>query len=356
MIGLRVLREGARSLVQDIGFANGRGLGIPRSGVLDRETMILLNGLLGNSPNTAMLEIAGTAPYLRAEGASIQFATGRGLSGTIMSNGHARRFEAWTTQTLAAGDEVQFNTPHRGGTALIGIAGGIDVPQILHSRATLLAARLGGIAGRKLMPDDFLPVGPISVLGFDQASLIAPAEDKGPLRVVLGAQTEWFTDAAIADFLSADWDVSLALDRMGMRLQGPMLSHDPSHGPDIVSDGIVPGAIQVPGNGQPIMLLADAQTTGGYPKIATVISADLSRATRAVPGDRLRFIAVSVEDAERAARYRSTQLQHAIDCTSKGRHAIEVALWQANLVSGMVDAQNPDHFAGALMHDTYNAA
>ncbi|MCP1168454.1 hypothetical protein NHG85_07930, partial [Limimaricola sp. ASW11-118] len=172
-----------------------------------------------------------------------------------------------------------------------------------------------------------------------------PAPETGPIRAVPGPQAEWFTPEAMARFFDSDYRVGAETDRMGMRLEGPVLAHS-ERGADIISDGIAPGAIQVPGSGQPIVLLADAQTTGGYPKIATVIGADLSRLARLAPGDLLRFQAVTVEEAEEAARARRAALDRmAQDIVAAGAGRIDRrALWSANLVSGAVDALCPDHF------------
>ncbi len=168
-----------------------------------------------------------------------------------------------------------------------------------------------------------------------------PAPDNQPIRIVLGPQQEYFTDDASAALLDAEFRVSASADRMGMRLDGPRLRH--RQGWDIVSDAIATGAIQVPGSGQPVLLLADHQTTGGYPKIATVISADLPRVGRRRPGDALRFAAVAVEEAEQLARDAEQQLAAMIASLepAPAETGIDLAtLYAGNLISGIVSARD----------------
>jgi len=164
-----------------------------------------------------------------------------------------------------------------------------------------------------------------------------PATGDQPIRVVLGPQQEYFTEEAIATLLDAEFRISASADRMGMRLDGPLLQL--RRGWDIVSDAIVTGAIQVPGSGQPILLLADHQTTGGYPKIATVISADLPVVGRRGPGDALRFTAVTVEAAEelcRAAERHIAELAASLEPIAQ-RPGIDLgSLYDGNLISGVV--------------------
>lgn len=167
--------------------------------------------------------------------------------------------------------------------------------------------------------------------------LSAPAR----FRVVLGPQDDYFTDAAIRTLLEATYTVTQATDRMGMRLDGPLLEH--AKGFNIVSDGIAPGAIQVPGNGLPIVLLADRQTTGGYPKVAAVISADLAALGRLMPGAKVAFEAVSIDSAEAARRQMAADIADLeASVTAARREGVidEARLMAANLVSGMVDARD----------------
>ena len=166
-----------------------------------------------------------------------------------------------------------------------------------------------------------------------------PVVSSDVLRVVAGPQREYFTDAAWACLVGAAFIVGRAADRMGLRLEGSPIDHDPGHGADIVSDGVSPGAIQVPGDGQPIVLLADCQTVGGYPKIATVITADLPRLGHLMPGQTLRFVEVSVEQAIAARRQAQAALAERLAGIVPDEGGFDLdALYSANLIDGVIDA------------------
>lgn len=340
---LVIARAGARSLLQDTGFRGGRGIGVPGAGALDRDALYLVNRLLGNDTDAAAIEIALVPPKLRAEDGPVRLALGPGLSGQV-SGDNPRPVGTWTAFTLDPGETVDLRCEAGCPVALIGIGGEIDLAYALHSRSTLPRAGLGPF-GRKLEDGDAIPISAPAADPGDRTFAAPPRPESGPLRAVPGPQAEWFTEASRETFFGAEYSVGIETDRMGMRLDGPALSHS-ERGADIVSDGIAPGAIQVPGSGQPIVLLADAQTTGGYPKIATVIGADLSRLARLAPGDRLRFTAVTVEEAEAAARDRRAELDRIAECVvpANAGRIDPRALWQANLVGGAVDALCPDHF------------
>ncbi len=187
------------------------------------------------------------------------------------------------------------------------VEGGFDITPVLGSLSTYTRGGIGGIEGRALKAGDAIPLRLPAAPEREEQML--PSLDLAPpkrFRVILGPQDDYFTEAGIATLLGATYTVTPATDRMGMRLDGPKLEH--AKGYNIVSDGIAPGSIQVPGNGLPIVLLADRQTTGGYPKIATVISADLPALGRLVPGSKMAFEAVDIEAAEAAARLLAAEL------------------------------------------------
>ncbi|APX91151.1 hypothetical protein BV394_12770 [Brevirhabdus pacifica] len=356
---IEILSPGPRTMVQDTGFRGGRAQGVPRGGVLDRDSLFLLNALLGNPEGTEALELALVAPALRVRGGKVRVATGGNLQGRVTRESDEevlRLLRPWTATTLAEGEVLRLDPPLGGGTALLGIAGGIEVPRVLESRSTFLKAGFGGLEGRVLRKGDRLRVGsPGPAAGAEDLTFAAPpAPASGPIRVVPGPQDAHFTQAAHACLQGADYTVTPMTDRMGMRLEGPALEHRPECGADIISDGIAPGAIQVPGNGQPIVLLSDAQTTGGYAKIATVISADLSRLGRMVPGDRLRFAAVTRDEAEAIARtHRESLARIAAQTVAVGPALPEGrldlrTLYEANLISGIIDVSRTDHFPGHL--------
>jgi 5-oxoprolinase (ATP-hydrolysing) subunit C len=192
----------------------------------------------------------------------------------------------------------------------LALAGGFDVPSDLGAVATHMRAGLGGIEGRGLKPGDQLPCVQAEPDGEDLALATGfkHAHASGPIRVMLGPQDDYFTDAGRATFLSATYTVTPQADRMGFRLTGPKIEHGPK-GYNIVSDGIATGSIQVPGMGEPLILLADRQTTGGYPKIATVITADLGRLAQMRPGAELKFQAVTRAQALAALTEQRAALQ-----------------------------------------------
>jgi len=199
---------------------------------------------------------------------------------------------------------------------------------------------MGGFRGRALAQGDRLELrSSIDPDKPDRELTISPADEgSAPVRVVPGPQTDRFTDKAVQTLLAESYRVSQQSSRMALRLDGPALSHSGGH--DIASDGIVTGAIQVPGSGQPIALLADRQTTGGYPKIATVISADLPRLGRMRPGDVMRFRAVDVEEAERARRGQEQALLavvRSIRDVAVGHGELSRRLMRENLISGIID-------------------
>jgi biotin-dependent carboxylase-like uncharacterized protein len=229
--------------------------------------------------------------------------------------------------------------------AYIAVEGGFDIAPVLGSQSTLIRAAIGGFEGRALRAGDVLPLKQGAAVERDEVMLppIDPSL-RGRIRIVLGPQEGHFTHAGLRTLLESTYTVSRASDRMGMRLDGPPLEHS-SKGYNIVSDGTAHGSIQVPGNGLPIILLADRQTTGGYPKIATVISADTPTLGRLTPGARIAFEAVDISAAESAAR----QLAADIDAIAariapvRGDAAIDAAkLMGANLVSGVVSARGGD--------------
>ena len=349
---LKVMDAGARTLVQDQGFCNARGIGVPAGGVLDRSAQRLVNALLGNPAQTEVLEVAMSSPCLRASGGTVWVATSAGLSGVITSpNGASRALAEWRATCLNEGDELRLAPPSRG-VATLGIGGGLDVPKMLGSRSTCEKAGFGGFKGRSLVAGDILPVGHYEAKAHqaDRGFRTKPYLATGPIRVVAGPQPENFTQAAYATFFGTGYLVTARMDRMGMRLQGTPLEHSGPGAADIISDGAAPGAIQVPGNGLPIILLADAQTTGGYPKIATVIRADLPRLAACLPGDVLRFAGVTVAQAEAAARAQDRDLAAVTASITEISLASRVApeLLTLNLISGMVDMARPNHFPGHI--------
>jgi len=295
---IRVLEPGPQTTVQDAGRSGHMRYGIPPSGPVDRRSFVLANRLVGNPDGAAALEFTLLGPRLRAEAPCSIAVTGPDAPLSLNDT----PAPAWTTLTLAAGDVLKVGAARTGVRGYIAVAGGIDVPPALGSRATYLRGRMGGLHGRALARDDRLPLGAAPTPRHRTVPPAARPQWGGEalLHVVLGPQADRFTAEGIAAFLGSTYDVLPQSDRMGARLRGARIAHARGH--DIISDGIALGSVQVPGDGQPIVLLMDRQSTGGYTKIATVCSFDIARVGQAKPGQRLRFTAVDVASAHRLLR------------------------------------------------------
>ncbi|MCS0493671.1 biotin-dependent carboxyltransferase family protein [Ancylobacter sp. MQZ15Z-1] len=338
---LHVTQPGPQMTVQDRGRIGFQAFGVPVCGALDMVALRLANALVGNAPDAAALECRLAGPAFTVEGGPARLALA-GASATIevTTEGDTQRFPAWRAVDVPAGARVRIGALGGSGCAVLAVAGGIDVPLVLGSRATDLKGGFGGLEGRPVAPGDVLPLGPAPAAGppleLPRPPALAP---EGPLRVVLGPQADAFTEDGLATFLGTPYRVSREADRMGMRLEGAPLAFRESA--DIVSDGIAGGSIQVPGSGLPIVLLADHQTIGGYAKIATLISADLPAAGRLLPGAELRFAAVSVAEAEEARRRLETEIGRLLASLTpvrEGARIDEAALFGENLISGVVSA------------------
>lgn len=356
---VEITAPGALVTVQDLGRTGWRRYGVPLAGALDGGLLRIANRLAGNADSAPALEFFLAGPSFLAIAQPVQLAFAGDFSVTLLHAGERRLLASWRSVTLQPGDALRVGALRSGRVGYIALAG-LAVTPVLGSASTYARARLGGFAGRALAAGDRLTVAAAD----SQSSLpgCAPAErgmgsapaervlgsppvaTDGPIRVVVGPQDEHFDAAAMAVFFGAAYRISRDADRMGLRLEGPPLQHRPDKGAEIVSDAAVPGSIQVPGNGQPIVLLADGQTVGGYPKIATVASADLARLASAPVGTVLRFAAVTVAEAEALARaHEATLLRYlaAIAPLTLVDGIDIAALYDSNLVSATIDALHP---------------
>jgi 5-oxoprolinase (ATP-hydrolysing) subunit C len=325
-----ILRPGAAVTIQDGGRRGYRALGVPLSGSLDPILLAAAN-VLASAPETAAgLEILLAAPELRVESGVVRIGLAGDLSGAVIRAGGARENVAsWRGLILRAGDALTLRLGR--GPAYLAFSGGLDLPLALNSRSTFARARLGGLDGRPLKAGDLLRCGEATADG----DVVAPPLPlaNGPIRFMPGPQAERFSSEALALFTQARWRVGADSDRMGLRLSGPRLAHDRG-GANIVTDGVTPGAIQVPGDGQPIVLRADCQTSGGYAKIGCVISADLPRLAHAAPGD---LIAFAPADHDEAAMARARARQDFADWRARIAPSGSWnagTLWSENLISG----------------------
>ena len=340
---LRVISPGLMTTLQDLGRPGYQRLGIPVSGALDPISLRAANRIVGNPAATAALEIAYQGPVLAVEADSIRIAlAGAGAPVDILDeNDAARRIALLQSVRLVRGQRLRVGAL-AGAVAYLAVEGGFAVEPMLGSRSTYTRAGIGGFAGRAVAIGDLLPLARQTVDDREERMLpLLDLASPARYRVVLGPQDDYFTEAAIRTLLDATYTVSPATDRMGMRLDGPKLEH--AKGFNIVSDGIAPGAIQVPGNGLPIVLLADRQTTGGYPKVAAVISADLPALGRLMPGAKVAFQAVGIDEAEAARRQMAALIADLEASVVPARHAgliDDAKLMAANLVSGVVNARD----------------
>lgn len=337
---LKVVRPGLFDTLQDLGRIGFMALGMPTAGAMDRIALSLANALCGNPAGTAGLEIGVMGPDLLVEADSVRVALVGALSPSLIETADStpKPLDTDRTHLLRRGQILRVGMVDGASTAYVAVVGGFTLPTFMGSLSTYARAGVGGLEGRKLAEGDLLPLAREQAPPGDEKKL-GQAFDygKGPIRVVWGPQDDYFSEEGRRTFTSAEYRVSKEADRMGIRFEGPTIEH--AKGADIISDGIGPGAIQVPGAGLPIVLLADRQTVGGYPKIATVASADLPRLGRLLPGHTVRFEAVSVEQAERLRREQEARLARAIADFKVARPpgGIDLArLYEENLIDGVV--------------------
>jgi antagonist of KipI len=298
---LEVLDGGMHSTVQDVGRYGYQRFGVPVSGAMGVFALKAANALIGNPVGAACVEMTVLGATVRFVSDAWFAITGGDLSPAL----DGVTVPMWESVRVASGSMLSFAGPVDGMRAYLAVAGGIDVPFIMGSRSTYLMGGFGGFRGRRLVAGDVLNAFESEVPNYWHRSLSAVGEvptygHDHLVRVVLGPQDDRFTESGIETLLTSEYTVSMQSDRMGYRLDGPPIEH--LRGADIVSDGTASGSVQVPGNGQPIVLLADRGITGGYTKIATVISTDLGRFAQAMPGDSIRFAKVSVNEAHAALR------------------------------------------------------
>jgi biotin-dependent carboxylase-like uncharacterized protein len=342
---LRVLAPGLMTTLQDLGRPGYQHLGVPVSGALDPVCLRAANVLAGNAPGMGALEIAYQGPTLAVEADAVRIAVAGGQAAIDIlapDGGTGLRLAPFESARLVRGQVVKIGALSGSAILYLAVEGGFDIAPVMGSQSTLTRGGIGGFEGRALRSGDLLPLR-LQAAPEREEVMLPPLDLTPPerVRVVMGPQDDHFTQAGLATLLGSTYTISRASDRMGMRLEGPTLEHSPK-GYNIVSDGIAPGSIQVPGNGLPIVLLADRQTTGGYPKVATVISADLPALGRMTPGSGIAFAAVDVETAEAAARQLAQEIAslRARMVPVARRHTIDAAkLLGENLISGAVDAR-----------------
>ena len=291
-----VQNPGLLTSVQDGGRIGYQQFGVSVSGVMDPRAMKIANILVGNEENEAVLECTMLGPQLRFDADNVVAITGGDLGPTL----DHQPVENYAAFIVRAGQTLRFTALRSGCRAYIAFAGGLDVPLVMGSRSTYMKAGIGGVGGRKLQKDDVIgfraPNPDVCNLAQRRVAPEVAPQREFTVRVLLGPQDDLFTDDGIRTFLSRTYTVTNEFDRMGCRMDGPIIEH--KNGGDIISDGIAFGAIQVPGGGKPIIMLADRQTTGGYTKIANVITVDYPIIGQLKGGDTVRFVETSIEAAQ----------------------------------------------------------
>ncbi|MCL6515459.1 biotin-dependent carboxyltransferase family protein [Alicyclobacillus sp.] len=317
---MRVLRPGLLTTVQDLGRVGHQRHGVIVSGAMDEVAHRVANLLVGNEDHAPTLEMTLVGPSLAFDADAVIAICGGDLSATAAGV----RLPLWRPIRVRAGTVVEFGGARAGCRAYLAVAGGWDVPLVLGSASTYLRAGIGGHDGRALAAGDVLtwrtpgalasqwlaaPEGDAVAVASWSASHRVRPRYRGDIavRVMDGPQADWFREESRAAFFEAAFTVGSQSDRMGYRLQGPALALTAPR--ELLSEAVTMGTVQVPPDGNPILLMADRQTTGGYAKIGQVIRADLPLVAQLKPGDTLRFVRVSVAEAQRLLRRRERDLR-----------------------------------------------
>jgi len=315
---ITVVKPGWLTTVQDLGRYGYQQYGVPVSGAMDRHSYIAANRLVGNRDHDAALEITLKGPELFFEDESVIAITGADLTpcvnGTVMP--------LWTSWVVKAGSTLSFGARRAAARSYLAIAGGIDVPEVLGSRSTHISSQTGGMKGRALTQGDILVGGvPFShtrrAIGRSLPERLRPIySNAATLRILPGPQRDLFSKQAFEVLTTSPYELSSQSDRMGYRLVGPKLAQ--AGAGHHISDGTAMGALQVTQDAQPILLMADRQTTGGYPKIAVVILADLHLAGQLIPGDTVRFNVTTLSEAQAVMKGHWKKLDQALPPYDRG--------------------------------------
>ena len=298
MEGFKILKSGIFDTIQDLGRYSSQQYGMPISGAMDSYALRIGNRLLGNKENKAGIEISTPGLSLGVLNQTVIAITGANFNPTI-NNSPA---PIWEALEVKKEDVISFNQTKSGCRSYLLVIGGIDVPIVLGSKSTYVRGKIGGLKGRPLRKSDIINIGLPNqeiqkIVGRRVPAHNIPIYQKeNEIRVILGPQDDYFTKNGLHTFLNYFYEITVNSDRMGYWLKGPKI--ESKKGSDIITDGIPLGSIQVPNDGMPIIMLADHQTTGGYAKIATVISVDIDKFAQMKPGNEIKFIKVNLEEAE----------------------------------------------------------
>lgn len=293
---IKIIKPGLLTTVQDLGRYGYQQYGVTVSGVMDNISARLANILVGNDEGEGLLEITMLGPEIEFLEAMVIAITGGDLFPILNNNAVAMG----KSLLVKKGDKLAFKGIKNGCRSYIAFSGGIEVPIIMGSKSTFTRGNIGGYEGRALKAGDTLPIGNhkvslSSLVGNEIYENLYEYKNNIELRILLGPQEHAFTEKGLQTFLTNEYSVTNECDRMGYRLQGEKIEHE--DGGDIISDGIAMGAIQVPSHGNPIIMMADRQTTGGYTKIGNIITVDLPKVAQAKAGDKIAFKEVTIEEA-----------------------------------------------------------
>ncbi|EHS86992.1 Allophanate hydrolase subunit 2 [Limosilactobacillus gastricus PS3] len=300
---MRIIHPGPFTTVQDLGRTQSQVAGFPASGALDRQAAEIGNALVNNRDEAAVLEFFLQGPTIYFTHATYIALTGAQLVATL----DGQTIPMYRCQRVQAGQILTIGQLHAGQVAYLAVSGGVRVPRVLGSRSTTTRIQLGGLNGRILESGDRLPVMQCELMPayYHRTTEALPLPDLAEplrLRILKGPQWSWFDQATQAQFINSQYEVTKDADRMGYRLSGPQL---PTPDKSMLSAATVFGGIQVPNGGQPIVLLADRQTTGGYPLIAVLATVDIRLLAQSRPGQAIQFELIDLEEAQALIRERS---------------------------------------------------
>ena len=302
-MSLEVVEVQGLATIQDSGRQGWRQFGVPAAGPMDTFAFHAANRLAGNPSGCAAIEIGWGDAIFQAMQDCVIAVAGAGYKLSV----YVWDFTLWSSFFVRAGWKISFNKTEDGMWVYLAVSGGVHTPPVLGSRATYLPGAFGGLNGRRLQAGDVLRTAKSSHLCSELAARTLPMEARSRytpqpvMDVIMGPQTKYFTDDSIHTFLSSEYSISLTSDRMGYRLEGPALKHREKT--ELISEGMTIGAIQIPSQGQPIVIMGDGPTTGGYPKIGTVASADLPLLVQCTPKkSKIRFRETTVAKAQKKYR------------------------------------------------------
>jgi antagonist of KipI len=320
---IKITKSGLLTNVQDLGRYGYQKYGVIASGVMDQTAHRIANLLVGNDENEATLELTLLGPDMEFEKDALISICGGDLSPKI----DGKSIKLWRPVFVRAGSKLKFVGCKTGCRAYLAVGGGFNVNRVMDSKSTYLRAGIGGFNGRALQPEDVIEIGQSNELSQQIAQVLSnkneekfaqvqwsiasefmtPPASKPKVRVIKGRQYDWFSKDSQTKFYSELFEVTSQSDRMGYRMKGPKLELENEQ--EMLSEAVNFGTIQVPSEGNPIVLLADRQTTGGYPKIGQIATVDLPLMAQLKPGDKVRFVEISHEEAQRLYLNREDQLQ-----------------------------------------------